>query len=434
MADRLYNILNFTGIAIGSTQTLPHGLVCNGRHLVPDLVMLAFQNAFEFVSADTTSLTIRNTSSSSGSCQAWCQVIHPIERSFGAGPDDGSFDVHLTPQPFVPGSPNGGGGGGSGPFDVVVFRPGGTAGQNVFTTWTDVMTALSSLQGQRILQFDDSDTSPIVIPTPSTPGTPYPMDGVIWASSPDRIAQVQISEGVSFTKLRTFTNRVQVTFTGATPPLADFGLTNPQLDLVTIDNGASVKSTGSGAMFSVGGTTQFNIGAQASILTGSHAVVNVTAAVTVTVVVQGAQATVADTSISGIVGSTLTMTTAVAGITLASVNQAGFLGTVTPVNVTRDYMFPTAILTTTALLTNTAPTQLTLVNPTGGAFAVTLPAAAGLEGQSIAIKNTSASTNNVTLTAGAGDNIDGAGTLVLSAAHFFTKVTSDGVHTWYVTT
>lgn len=434
MADRLYNILNFSGIAIGSTQTLAHGLVCNGEALKPDRVDLQFQDAFEFVSADTTNLTVRNTSSSSGACQAWCQVIHPIERSFGSQPNDGSFTGHLTPQPFVSGSPNGGGGGGSGPFEVVVFRPGGTAGQNVFTDWSDVMTALSSLQGQRVLQFDDSDTSPIVIPTPTTPGTPYPMDGVIWASSPDRIAQVHIPEGVSFTKLRTFTNRVQVTFTGATSPLSDFGLTAPQVDLVTINGGAAVASTGTAAMFAVGAVAQFNIGTQSSLLAGTHPVLNVTAAVTVSVFVQGPGATVADNSIQGIVGSTLTLTTQDAGIALASSTQPGYSGTLTPVNATRDYMFPTAVLTSGVLLIANATTQLTLVNPTGGAFAVTLPAAAGLEGQSIALKNTTSSTNNVTLTAGAGDNIDGAATLVLSAAHFFTKVTSDGVHTWYVTT
>jgi hypothetical protein len=77
--------------------------------------------------------------------------------------------------------------------------------------------------------------------------------------------------------------------------------------------------------------------------------------------------------------------------------------------------------------------QLVLVNPTGGAFSITLPPAAGLRGQPIVVKNTGTSTNNVTLAAAGGDNIDGSATLVKSGSRFFVELTSDGTHTWYIT-
>ncbi len=114
MPDRLFNILNFTGIAIGATQTLAHGLNVGGiGPLVPDLILLQFQGTFELVSATTVNVTIRNTANPTGDCEAWCEVLHPIERSFGAPPDDGSFKQHLVPQPYCPGTPNAGAGGSS---------------------------------------------------------------------------------------------------------------------------------------------------------------------------------------------------------------------------------------------------------------------------------------------------------------------------------
>lgn len=294
-SDTLYSIINFSGIAIGATQTLNHNLVCNGRPLVPDRVDLQFPSSFEFVSATATQLTIRNTSNTGGACQAWCHAIHPVERSFGLNPDDGTFNQHMTPQPFCPGSPNGSGGGSA--FSTIVYRPGGTASQNVFTTWATVLTALASLQGTRILQFDDSVTTPIVIPAGA-----YDMTGVTWSTVPDRIVAVQIPEGVTFTKLRSFADRIHVQFTGATPPIADFGQTAPQLDTVTISNGAQLSSSGTGTLFDVGAAAQFLVGNQAGFFFVSHAVLNVSSAVTVAVVVQGEEASVAASSLTGIVG------------------------------------------------------------------------------------------------------------------------------------
>lgn len=102
-------------------------------------------------------------------------------------------------------------------------------------------------------------------------------------------------------------------------------------------------------------------------------------------------------------------------------------------NVTRTFRFPIAPITVSTALGTDAPTELVLVDPSGGALTITLPSAALLRGQPICVKNATASANNVTIAANAGDNIDGAANVVLSGDHFFFEVTSDGVHTWYVT-
>jgi len=106
MPDKLYAILEFTGIPVDGTQTLPHGLTINGQVLVPDFVSPQYPGTFEVTSTTTSGITLHNVSSASGNCLVWCYAIHPVARSFGAPPDDGNIHQHLTPQPFVLGSPN----------------------------------------------------------------------------------------------------------------------------------------------------------------------------------------------------------------------------------------------------------------------------------------------------------------------------------------
>jgi hypothetical protein len=296
---------------------------------------------------------------------------------------------------------------------VVVFRPGGVAGENVVVTWADALARLALLQGQRILQFDDSVVTPIVIPV----GGPYDMTGVTWSTVPDRIVEVRIPEGASFTHLRSFLDRIHVRFTGTTPPIADFGQAPPQIDTVTIDGFAELSSSGAGALMDVGANAQFLIGDQAGLFFVGHAVVNISAAVTVAFILEGEEATVTADTISGIVGSTVDLIWANSAL-LVSTSQTTFLGTLTPINTSRTFNFPSDIL----------------VDPTGGAFTVTLPSAGpSLRGQTIRLKNVAVSVNNVTLAADLGDNIDGNPSVVLSGDHFHFAVTSDGVNTWYVT-
>lgn len=424
--DKLYGNVAFTGVTIGGTQTLPHGLVLRGTPVIPDLVLLQFPNDFELVTADATSITIRNTTNTTGDCVAQVSAFHPTIRLLGAPPDDGVMSQGLTPRPFCPGSPNSGSSGASS-FDVVVFRPGGGAGENVVATWADALAALAQLEGTRYLQFDDSLVSPIPIPV----GGPYDMTGVIWSTVPDRIVQVVVPEGVTFTKLRAFDDRIAVTFTGTAPPVADFASPAPQIDTVSFSGNAQIIATGGGPFFSVGAAAQFNLGTAGAILFGGAAVIDVTAGVVLNVFVNGPLSSVQGSTISGVLGATLNLVTANDALTVLSEDQPTFAGAINPTNRTGVRRYPTAILTSTDSLADA--NQLVLVDPTGGAFSVTLPAAAGLRGQPIVFKNVDTSTNNVTIAAGGGDTIDGSATLVKSGSRFFCEITSDGVHTWYVT-
>lgn|SRR5512142_1938754 len=426
--DKLFAILNFVGVPLGGTATLPHGLILRDAPVLPDRVDLQFQADFEFVSQTTTTLTIRNTSNAIGNCTAWVYAIHPVMRLLGLQPDDGLMSQGMIPRPFVPGSPNGGANQGDGSY-VVVFRPGGVAAENVVTTWADAMARLALLQGQRILEFDDNLASPIVIPA----GGPYPMDGVTWSAPPDHISQVQIPEGASFTRLRSFDGRLHLRFTGTTPPIADFGQAPPQLDTVTIDHGAELSASGAGPLFNVAADAQFIIGDNAGLFLIVHSVINVSAAVTVGISVQGEGALVNGSTLSSIVGSTINMVADASGLGLFVQTQPGVLGTFNVTNATRTRSFPIGPLVGNTILNADAPTQLVLVDPSGAGFSVTLPPAINHLGQTVRLKNVTASANNVTLTAGGGDNIDGAPTSVLSGAKFHAAVTSDGVNTWYVT-
>src|SRR5687767_5187782 len=49
-------------------------------------------------------------------------------------------------------------------MNVFVFRPQGIPGDNVFSDWTELMTAMSSVEGRKMLEFDDSKVLPPEVP------------------------------------------------------------------------------------------------------------------------------------------------------------------------------------------------------------------------------------------------------------------------------
>jgi hypothetical protein len=71
-----------------------------------------------------------------------------------------------------------------------------------------------------------------------------------------------------------------------------------------------------------------------------------------------------------------------------------------------------------------------LVDPSGGAFAVTLPTAVGIAGQSIGVKNVTDSENAVTISH-ATQTIDGDASYTLNTSRAFVTLVSDGAN-WMV--
>ena len=65
MSDTIKSVVNFSGMAVGATATLPHGLIINALRLKPDSVRFQFPG-FQLVSADTIGVTIKNIASPGG--------------------------------------------------------------------------------------------------------------------------------------------------------------------------------------------------------------------------------------------------------------------------------------------------------------------------------------------------------------------------------
>ena len=87
--------------------------------------------------------------------------------------------------------------------------------------------------------------------------------------------------------------------------------------------------------------------------------------------------------------------------------------------------------TKTAAYTLTAADDLILADATGGAFTLTLPPAATVDGQEFTVKKVDASANAVTLDGDGSEVIDGAATKVLSAQWASARIRANG-NSWYV--
>jgi hypothetical protein len=115
------------------------------------------------------------------------------------------------------------------PTVAFVFRPGGVPQDNVFTNWQQLVDAMKTVEGRKILEFDDSivSPSPCVIP-PVPPGTPsWDMKDVSWAGfgpRPGRVRPVvDIVEGAKFTNFRMIGGQITIVNRATTtPPIADF--------------------------------------------------------------------------------------------------------------------------------------------------------------------------------------------------------------------
>lgn len=81
-----------------------------------------------------------------------------------------------------------------------VWRPGGVAGGNVYTTWASLYAAFSALAGAKTIWVDDSIVSPAIISS----GGPYNVDGVTFTSrgnfnNGNGAAVVQVESGATMT-------------------------------------------------------------------------------------------------------------------------------------------------------------------------------------------------------------------------------------------
>ena len=76
--------------------------------------------------------------------------------------------------------------------------------------------------------------------------------------------------------------------------------------------------------------------------------------------------------------------------------------------------------------------ELVRCDPSGGGFTVTLPSAVGRAGESVAVKNTTTSTNTITIDGDGSETIDGAANVTITTSRGRAVLVSDGSG-WLVT-
>lgn len=113
------------------------------------------------------------------------------------------------------------------PAVAFVFRPGGVQSGNVFNNWQDLVDAMSTIEGRKILEFDDSIVSPCEIPA-LPPGRPHwEMKDVSWGGFGPRPGrprpEVHILEGARLANFRMIGGQVTIVNKATTTsPIADF--------------------------------------------------------------------------------------------------------------------------------------------------------------------------------------------------------------------
>ncbi len=111
---------------------------------------------------------------------------------------------------------------------VFVFRPGGIEQDNVFTNWEALVDAMLTVEGRKILEFDDSLMSPCEIPPVPVGRDAWQMKDVSWAGFGPRPGQffrpvVRILEGARFSDFRMIAGQITIVNRAmTTSPVSDF--------------------------------------------------------------------------------------------------------------------------------------------------------------------------------------------------------------------
>lgn len=352
----------------------------------------------------------------------------------------------IVPSGGAPGPPGPPGPVGGAAF---VFRPGGVAAGNVYTSWPALMAACDALPGPRQIAFDDSLLSPCVVPSGA-----WLMRDVVWTNGRGTQSSLNVNiggampvvlvqEGAVFTRLR-HVSGVEIQWDGLTPPVSDW-ITYP--DVFVCDEGAGIFNTGAatGPFFSVAltdatislrdGATLFPAGA------GGVALAVVTLAGAALTIEGGIGATLTDSAVDGVVGSTLNLTYIASSAVLSEIQPTlgaivvGSAGSPLGVPLVRLTPRPSLLVdgTTTpfTLQAFAGPNDIMRCDPTALGFDVNLPLAAN-RGAVVIVKNVSASPNILTIAAAVGDTIDGLGVFNFGVAFGSITVVSDGEINWMI--
>lgn len=337
----------------------------------------------------------------------------------------------------------------SGEDDInpIVFRPGDPAGShdNVFTTWTETYAAIVRMRGRGrvMLEFDDSYTTPVVIPA----GT-WEMNGgdVYWdAYNESPTCDVELADGCSITcdmppgsqKVMTFTGTSLRLRSNRTGPIAPF----VGISLVLIGNRCRILNTSASAlpMIEVSGANQFIAIAGNDSLGGIGDGIPALPAPLIdlkggSILIAGGHGFISDNALTDTVGG---------GTATIRVINDGFCGD------GQAYNFPGLAGSTLSFLLQTRDryrmnsvvtsgpyaagyNELVLVSTAGGAVTVNAPRARPSKGDRLVVKDSGgqAGTNNITIAPTGGDTIEGG---TISTNNQCKMWVSDGAGKWWLT-
>jgi hypothetical protein len=142
------------------------------------------------------------------------------------------------------------------PARAFVFRPGDVAGENVYTGFAELVAAMSSVQGRKMLEFDDSIVTPCNIPS----GV-WQMKDVVWGGYGPRSTLaafrtvVEIADGAVFKDLRMIGGQITIQNRATTiSPVSDFAGNDNHVHIGLRDDGGNsqFQNLGSLPMFSLG--------------------------------------------------------------------------------------------------------------------------------------------------------------------------------------
>ena len=320
----------------------------------------------------------------------------------------------------------------------LIYRPGsGLAGPTVFDSWAALIAQLAALRawnngsGSYTILFDDSITSPAPVPAGA-----YDMTNVVWSGRSLVPTFATVAEGAIFTQLRHITFSLQVTFTGTTPPVSDFG-TSP-FESFALDAGAAIACVGTGP-FLRNTAASFAIVALrdgARIPFGGTQVLDIaTAAPGAGLMIVGfSGATLESNVVSGIAGAMARLVWLSSSAQLSEDQPAftGVGGVLDPANDTRRRRFPTPVITFDTFVD---PNVVARVDTTGAPVTITLPPAFNNRGLSVVVKDIGgqAAANNITIAPQGSDTVDGGFAQFIAVARGSLTFTSDGVSDWLIT-
>jgi hypothetical protein len=207
----------------------------------------------------------------------------------------------------------GGGGGGGGGNDVV-YRPGGMAGGNVYTTWPTAYAAALTVLPARII-VDSS----LVSPAPLDAGA-WDMAGITLAGTFDIITLdiLEIQDGAILTNLFYVTNLLQITSVSSLPAIVPL----PFIAFI-LDYGAQLLGTGPASIIDFSASSGFILQFLGTQINGPNAI-SVSAGNTVSIALY-ASATLGNDSITGTGDLNISIRDATAGI---GDSQAGLTGSI----------------------------------------------------------------------------------------------------------